>query len=471
MTQWHPDREDLESFLNDELSEEENRALQRHLFTCADCEERMIALLPGPKEDLALQPWGAAGPQAADPDEPSYRGLVQRVLEETRVEIERRETRLERERREAEELWREMAAAGPAAARALAQEDPRFRTWGFYELLLDKGRQDCVEDPRQAEDLLRLALVAAGRLDASRYGPGSVEAALARAWAYLGNVLRIRSDFREAERAFQTAESHLSRSWLDPLDEALVLELKASLRRAQRRFAEALEMLDGAIALYREVNEPHFQGRSLVTKGLVLQYANLTEEAADCFRSSLFLLHPPEEPRLVLIAHYGLIHCLNDSGRFAEARTLIQEARPLWRQSGSRLDLVRLRWLEGKVAEGLGRLGEAERALLEVCREFEEEGIAYDAALASLDLAAIYARQGKTAETKRLAAQMLPIFRSCEVHREALAALIVFQGAAEREQLTLSLVDEIATFLRRARGNPELRFRGEAAGTALATTG
>ncbi len=458
MSEWHPDRQDLERFLNDVLSEEDSRALQRHLFTCADCEEQMIALLPGPKEDL---PWAeGAG------EEPSYEGLVQRVLEDARGEIERRESRLERERREAAELWRELAAATPEEARARAYDDPRLHNWGLFELLLDRARRDSLAETRQAEELLRLALVIAGCLDSKRYGPGSVEAAHARAWAYLGNVLRVRSDFREAERAFQMAESHLSRSWLDPLDEALVLELKASLRRAQRRFDEALAMLDDAIALYREVNEPHFQGRCLVTKGLVLQYANVTEEAAACFRGSLFLLHRLEEPRLVLAAHYGLIHCLHDSGRFADALTLIAEARPLWRESGSRLDLVRLCWLEGKVADGLGRAEEAEATLLEVRGEFERQGIAYDAALVSLDLAAVYARQGRLADTKRLAEAMLPIFQSREVHREALAALIVFRRAAEREQLTLSLVDEIAAYLRDARGNPGLRFRGETAADA-----
>jgi tetratricopeptide (TPR) repeat protein len=464
MSEWHPDRTALEKFLDDGLSDEESRALQRHLFTCASCEEQMIALLPGPKEDLPLEPWLLAGADSSAlshapsehgaAPEPSYTGLVQRVLEQTRGEIAHRESRLDRERREAAELWRELAAVTPAEA--------------LFELLLQTARRTIFEDSRQAEEELRLAQAIAGRLDPQRYGPGSVAAAQARALAYVGNVLRIRSDFRGADRAFQEAESHLSRSWLDPLDEALLLELKASLRRAQGRFEEALEMLDGAIALYQEVNEPHFQGRSLITKALVLQYAHSTEAAADCFRSGLFLI-PPDEPRLVGVAHYGLIHCLNDSGRCAEAKALIEEARPVWQTMGRRLDLLRLRWLEGKVTLGLGRLDEAEQAFLEVRAEFEGEGIAYDAALVSLDLAALYARAGKTAETKRLAAEMLPIFRSRDVHREALAALIVFQRAAEMEQLTLSLVDEIAEFLRSAQGDPELRFRDGGAGPAKAT--
>ena len=66
-------------------------------------------------------------------------------------------------------------------------------------------------------------------------------------------------------------------------------------------------------------------------------------------------------------------------------------------------------------------------------------------ALVSLELSAVYARQGRTADVKRLAAEMLPIFQSCEVHREALAALIVFQKAAEMEQLSVGLVEEVTS--------------------------
>jgi tetratricopeptide (TPR) repeat protein len=236
---------------------------------------------------------------------------------------------------------------------------------------------------------------------------------------------------------------------------------------AQGRFAEAVDLLDQAIVLYREVNEPHFQGRSLITKGLVLQYAGETDLAADDFRNGLFLIHPANEPRLVLIAHYGLIHCANDNGRYAEARSLIQEARPVWNQVGKQLDLVRLRWLEGKVSLGLGQHHLAEQAFLEVRNEFIAAEIAHDVALASLDLAGIYARQGRLAEVKRLAAEMLPIFQARDVPRETLAALICFQQAAEMEQITLSMVEEVAAYLKTASHTPGLVFRGgEETGTA-----
>ncbi|MFL6262557.1 MAG: tetratricopeptide repeat protein [Thermoanaerobaculia bacterium] len=449
----HLDRTILGRFLGGHLSERESHDLQRHLFVCPDCEERLLALLPG---SPSLLPFSRRE---------DHHRLIRRLVEGCRAEADAFRRRLAGERAAAPRLWREIEPHGEERRRALVRSDPRFATWGFHELLLDRSRRAALEDVQRAEHLLRLAFDVARRLDREGHGPGAVEAAKGRTWASLGNVLRVRGDFRRAEGAFRNAERHLSRSWLDPLDEALLLELKAPLRRAQRRFGEALELLEGALAIYREVNDPHLQGRVLMTKGVVLQYMGNPQEAAACFRRCLFLLDSLREPRLVGMSQYNLISCLQDAGQSAEAAALIPEARRMMEQVGTRFDLWRLRWTEGRVAASLGRHEEAEEALGEVREAFLDSALAFDAALVSLDLALVYLRQHRAGETRRLAAEMIPVFQSREVHREALGALIVFQRAAELEELTAGLVEEIAAYLRQARVDPRLRFReGEAKG-------
>ena len=61
---------------------------------------------------------------------------------------------------------------------------------------------------------------------------------------------------------------------------------------------------------------------------------------------------------------------------------------------------------------------------------------------------------------KELAEEMQEIFAAGDVHREATAALVLFQEAAHRETLTAELIEEMAIYLKRARENPELRFAG-----------
>ncbi|HSU84714.1 MAG TPA: hypothetical protein VLR69_20030 [Thermoanaerobaculia bacterium] len=53
---------------------------------------------------------------------------------------------------------------------------------------------------------------------------------------------------------------------------------------------------------------------------------------------------------------------------------------------------------------------------------------------------------------------MHTLFGAQEIHREAAAALLLFQEAAEREALTSEWVEDLTAYLKRTRENPELRF-------------
>ena len=342
----HPDRELLERFLDDTLDPAECRAVERHLFTCPPCEERLIALLPaadwsvGEDEGLLEERRPSLllrlEPNAGAPDD---RGLGRRVVDRMQPGLAEREALLDRDRIAAAADWRAIEAEAPGRRRELIAGSPRFHRWGLFELLLERARQIGSmggspvdgraperEDLHRARELLLLAIAVAERLDAATYGPGSVAAALTRAWAQLGDARRALADFDGAEEAFDAAEMHLAASWRDPLDEALILELKAGLRRAQRRFAEAVTLLDGAIALSREVHEPQLQGRSRIAQGLVRIDAREPARAAEHFESGLFLIDAQLEPRLLLIAQQSLVYCLHESGQGEEAQMLIEEA-------------------------------------------------------------------------------------------------------------------------------------------------
>jgi tetratricopeptide (TPR) repeat protein len=146
-------------------------------------------------------------------------------------------------------------------------------------------------------------------------------------------------------------------------------------------------------------------------------------------------------------------------GRHGEAEALLPELRQLAIDLGNELDLIRCLWIEGRVAAGLKRLEEALPALEQVRRYFTGQEIAYDAALASLELAVLYLEDHRAREVKVLAEEMLWIFTGQRVHKEALAALRLFSEAAQREDATPELAREILGYLNKARRNPERRFR------------
>ncbi len=394
-------------------------------------------------------------PETPAPQPALYEAVFDRAFEAT----DRRLPELLREVDEAAALLAELLGTPEAERRRLVETGVRFQSLQLCGLLEMRSREAWFEDPARAVALAELAVAAATRLDEAHYGVQRAEDARASAWAYLGNACRIAADHRRAEQALATAEEHLRRGGGDAYTEALLLGFEASLRGAQRQFDEAARLLDDAIATYREARDRQQEGKALVKKGMILGYAGRHDEAIRLIRRGLARLDIVQEPRLLVAARHNLTWFLNESGRHQEAEASVEESRRLYLDLGERTNLVRLRWLEGNIARELGREEAAEAALQEARDAFLESGIGIDAALVSLDLAAIYFRRKDTGALKRLAAEIEPVFAAGDLQQEALAALLLFRQAAEAEEVTLDLLDQVATGLQPARGNLERRFR------------
>jgi tetratricopeptide (TPR) repeat protein len=384
-------------------------------------------------------------------------GDYDQVFDRLQREALQRIEKLEAERDLAPSLAEELLHAPSAERRRRVQEDARFHSAALADLLLERCSMLSPGD-LDVEEIPRLALDIAEQL---AHGPGSHGLAndlRARAWANLGNAYRIRSDFRAAEVALSTAESCLEEGSGDPLERARVLDFKASLLRAQRRFEPALATIDQAISIHRRLHDRHREGRALISKAMIHGYAGEQEKGIPLFSRALQLIDANREPHLALAATNNLLVDLTDLGRFEEASALLPAVHARLRESGSPSDRTRVCWAEARLDAGLGRTAEAGAKLRDVRDEFISQGIGYNAALAALDLARLYLEQGRTAETRQLAAEMHTIFVSREIHREALVALVFFQKAAEQERATVRLVEEISSYLKRAHGNPGLPF-------------
>lgn len=171
------------------------------------------------------------------------------------------------------------------------------------------------------------------------------------------------------------------------------------------------------------------------------------------------LLEPFADPRLVLVVQHNILFALVRGERFDEAAAGLDDTRALGQKLDYPVDRIRFEYLEGMVYHGLRRLEEAEERFRSALHGMLDEGLHYDAALVGLDLAALLAQQNRHSEVRELAAAMLPVFTSHRIHREAIAALLVFQEAVKREKLSAQLVEELSTYLRNAASDPQLRFQ------------
>jgi len=440
----HPNDDVLEEFV---LSlDEEHKSLLGHLAGCNYCRSRLY-YLPRP---LPLHPKDALGNPRA--------GIYEAGLAESRRALSEWQAILERERDEAPGLFVALSEQPAEGRELLLRDSPRFQTWGVFELLVERSLEASLQDPAFGGYLGRLALHLSGHLDRGRYGAERITDLRARAWAFVGNACRLQFDFQGAEKAFGQAYQELKKGTGDGLERAIFLDLKASLFRDQRRFDEALHLLQRAVDLFLSHGERHRAGRSLVNMATVNHHAGSLEAALSALHQALPLIDPEREPRLLLCARHNLVDYTAGLGRFLEAQRLYREARPLYRSFNEPWVQNRRRWVRGKIARGLGQLRHAETLFLAARDGFLAEGIPYDTALVSLELALLYAEQGRTEDLKRLAAEMVPIFASRHIHREALAALTFFQQAVEAETAGAELVAKVAAYLRRAEGDPALAF-------------
>lgn len=324
--------------------------------------------------------------------------------------------------------------------------------WGLCESLIARSQACRHQDPEQMVLLAERAAAIAADLDPLFYGPELTADLRARCLAELGNAHRVADDLEAAERSLRHAGEESARGTQDPLLLARIMDLTASLRGAQRRFGEALELLDAVYRLYESHGDRHNAGRALISKGLYTGYDNNPEEAVNLLSTGLTLIHPASDPKLVISAVHNLITFLADGGRFRQAQRLLRRARPAYDAEGDRLNLIKLHWLEGKIAAGLGRLRRAELLLKQARQELEATGLHYHAALVSLDLAAVWLGQGKTAETRTLVENLVATFRARRIAREALAALVLLKEAFDLDRAEpLELLRAVSRYLKGSR--------------------
>ena len=90
----------------------------------------------------------------------------------------------------------------------------------------------------------------------------------------------------------------------------------------------------------------------------------------------------------------------------------------------------------------------AEAALLDAYGAFLAEGKGDEAAAALLDLAVLYAREGRAAEILPLTRDLLPIFRTPDLRKGVASALVCFRSLVESGAANEGLLAEMARFVR-----------------------
>lgn len=437
----HLGPEELPASSRGTLSPERRREILSHLLTgCKACRaaigwnRKVRESLQVPEQPLALR--------AASYDQPVASSFEQAI---------RLKRVLDEQKKQAHEASL-LLARGEGLESFLEEAE-----LGVYEALLQRVSALRHDDPQETVRLARMAVTVADRLDPAVYGARQVADFQARAWGELGNALRAADDLWEAQSVFEHAFEVLERGTGATALVARLHDLHASLLGTQRHFQLAFFALDVVRDLYREAGDTRSVGRVLIKKALYLRYSGQPEEALRVNAQGLASIDETSDPDLSFTALKNHLAYLVDCGRFREAKRLLFRNRHRLQAAG-RIPQLKIRWIEGCIRYGLEELASAESAFLEVKQGFEEAGLGFAAALASLDAALVQMRLDRPAEAESLVTGAAAVFDALGIHREALSAVMLLKEAFERQTATAVLVERTVAFLRESENNPDASY-------------
>jgi transcriptional regulator with XRE-family HTH domain len=357
--------------------------------------------------------------------------------------------KVERVKREAAEQWTHLKALPAEDRYDLVKVYPALRSPALVAQSCEASARAAAHKVSEAREGADFALFVAGQVPG---GPARRSRAEGYASAFVGNALRVATDFDAADALFAQA-LELWRNG-DPSEPELLPEwrlyaLEASLRRAQRRFPEGLACLERAFALCG--GEPAAAGHILLKKEHLFDAMGDTAGALKALQEAAPFVEATGDPRQLFALRFKEINHLCFLEHFAEAEARLPVVLEMAIEQVRRVDLIRVSWLSAKVAAGLGRQEEAIAGLDQVNLDFMAHQLPYEAALSSLDLAVLLLEAGRTAEVRSLALTLKRIFKAKKIDREALMALGLFCKAALRETATVELAKRAIAEMERAR--------------------
>lgn len=353
-----------------------------------------------------------------------------------------------------------LLALDPEERRTRLEAEPeRFGLPHLVDELLERCEAQLTRSPRLALELAELAVEVSLRIDPRVFQDLAFHAR-ARAAAHRGNCLRLNDRRSTAEEAFHHARRlHDKAPAPDPEVEAELCYLEASLAMDQRRFDACEALLERAAGLYRRLEQPRDLALTRIKQANLQYHRGRPAAGLPALEEAAALLDLEGEPELHVTIRFSQALYAVEAGDAELARRHYREHRELLESRPEPWFALRIVWLQAKIARAEGATAAAGELYHRVRAGFLAEGLGYDAALVALELAVLHLEAGDTPAVRRLAAEMEPVFQAQDVHREALAALALFERAARTETLTVALARRLHRFLELARLDPTLRLR------------
>ncbi len=313
-------------------------------------------------------------------------------------------------------------------------------------------------DVRASLRLATLAVEVVGHVGRNDYlSPLALADLEAEALAYLGNAQRIASELARAEQTFERAERRREVGTRDRALRAHLLWLRALLADARGDAREASRLQDQEIALRRLLGDPAKLGVALVGRGLSVCWdEGPTERACALMKEGAKLVDKHE---MILIAVHGLAEAFARSGMGADALIALGTVPMLLMLVEAEGDFrTRYEWVQALALRALGDHAWSARQLEDVRAALKQQGRPRLAAVAAMDLLAVYVELGRYREAEKLATEAWLTFQGEGLDRAGAAALLSLVKAVQDETATGAVAVAIANHVARYQHNRHARL-------------
>jgi tetratricopeptide (TPR) repeat protein len=328
------------------------------------------------------------------------------------------------------------------------------------EALLARSWSARHEDTNLMFRLAFLAVKRAEKLEARQYGTERVYDFRCRAEAELGNAYRVIEQLDAARATLGRARRLFELGTGSELLDVRLLNFEASLDAALWNFDSASVKLTKAYQIYMRLGERHLAGRTLVKKGLFTSYSGEDEKALLILRESESLIDSARDPALAFSAGLNILLILTDLEQLDAAKIQLFTLRRLLPYAGGSINQLRFLWVEARIDSAFGYFERAESNLRKIREAFLEINKGYDAALTSLDLAAVLMAQKKAKEASKVVISSYKSFIALGIQNEAIFTLSFLRTACEVQMATREMIQDVAKFMRELQIDAKTRYKG-----------
>ena len=349
-----------------------------------------------------------------------------------------------------------LLASGPAQRMFMVANPKSFGHPALVPHLIERGKALRHDDPHRALDAYLAATQVAGFLPSQPHYPhyASYHADLyAEALANLANGQRAVGRFSQAQRTLNRAKARARWGSGNALLEAFLSAMTGALDVDLGHYEAADLSFRWAIDLYVDLEEHERAGRAMLALGRCLFLAGDYEPALHFLHAGLADVDMERDPLLFLTVVVGKAKTLAHIGRPDEGLALLgSELEEYLEEDLGRVSFARLNLLRGELAAAAGQPHIAVRKFARAQRLFAEIDLPEEAALASLEVAALFAEAGEFSLVSREVTRALAILRGSGAGAYGEPALRRLAAIAKRKAASAAVVRYVAR-----------RLRGEAA--------